>query len=570
MRLLLLAAVLLVVAATTANRAEAPPSRGRLVSIEAGSPAPAALPTGRITTLDAPLELSRLGPPTLLPLEAGPRQASAAAALVGADRWHAAGFSGRGVRVAVIDLGFNGYEEAFADALPPVRARSFRADGGLDGGSGHGMRAANIVRGLAPGAELHLLSFSTVAELAAAVDHAIEEQIDVISFSVGFVHNGPGDGSGPVNEIVDRAVEAGIVWTVAAGNWAEQHWAGPFSDDDGDGVHEFSPGEPLNGRHYAAGDLISASLRWDDEWGAACGDYDLELIGPDGSLVQASRRVQDCDDDPVEGLRVLATASGSYSARIVAAPDAPANEDVEQTLSLLLLGSPDRGEQLDWFARAGSLSQPADHPAVVTIGVLANSGEIAPYSSRGPIADGREKPDLLAPSTLASAQPAGPAFGGTSDAAPLVAGVTALLAEALPTLPRDELIVELYERARPLTPPGPTVTPGDDPLPKLVQLGALDGLGALLPPGGLEATLTGERDQGGGFTVFAYHGPDGYPLRFLHLLLDDPQPLVVFRYDPDEERWLVHVSGAPAIVNNLEDFNDGDELWLRFASPDGE
>ena len=70
--------------------------------------------------------------------------------------------------------------------------------------------------------------------------------------------------------------------------------------------------------------------------------------------------------------------------------------------------------------------------------------------------------------------------------------------------------------------------------------------------------------------MFAYRGPDGYPLRFLHLLLADPQSLVVFRYDPDEERWLVHVSGAPAIVNNLEDFNDGDELWLRFAAPNGE
>ena len=317
----------------------------------------------------------------------GPLQAGAAATLVGADLWHAAGFSGRGVRVVVVDSGFSGHEQAFADAVPPVLARSFREDGSLDGGSGHGLRAARIVREIAPGAELMLLSFSTVSELAEAVDHAIAEQADVISFSVGFVHNGPGDGSGAVNEIVDRAVEAGIVWTVAAGNWPEQHWAGPFSDDDGDGVHEYSEGEALNGRHYMAGDLISASLRWDEAWGAACSDYDLELFGPDGSLVQASRRVQDCDDDPVEGLRVLATESGHYSARIVAAPDAPAEGGTEHLLSLLLLGSPDRGEQLDAFVPAGSLSQPADHPGVISVGALAASGAIAPFSSGGP--DGR-------------------------------------------------------------------------------------------------------------------------------------------------------------------------------------
>ena len=566
MRLLLLAA-LLVAIATTARGAEAPLPGGRLVSIEARTPAPAPLPTGRITALDAPQELSRSGPPALLP-EAGPRQAGTSAALVGADLWHEAGFSGRGARVAVIDTGFSGFEEAFADAAPPVQARSFRADGGLDAGSSHGMRAAAILRDLAPGAQLLLLAFSTVDELAAAVEYAIAEEVDVISFSVGFVHNGPGDGSGPVNEIVDRAVEAGVTWTAAAGNWAEQHWAGPFSDDDGDGVHEFGEGDVLNGRSYTAGDLISASLRWNEGWGAACSDYDLELVGPDGSLVQASRRVQDCDDDPVEGLRVLATRSGHYSARIVAAPDAAAEEGEPHMLSLLLLGSPDQGEQLDSFVRAGSLSQPADHPEVIAVGALAASGDIAPFSSSGPTADGRAKPDLVAPAALTSAASEVPAFGGTSDAAPLVAAVAALLIEALPELTRDELIGELAERSRPLAPADPAAPPATDPPLRLVQPGSLEGLGPLLPPGGREATLTGERDPGGGFTAFAYSGPDGYPVRFLHLLLADPQPRVIYRYDADEDRWLLYIPGAPAFVNDLDAFDDGDELWLHFAAAD--
>ena len=204
MRLLLLTAVLLAACATTARGAEAPPLRGRLVSIEAGASVAAALPAARSTALDEPQELSRLEQPSPAPPVAAPQQSGGVAALVGADQWHEAGFSGRGVRVAVIDTGFSGYEEAFADAVPPVRARSFRADGGLDGGSGHGFRAAQIVRELAPRAELLLLAFSTVDELAEAVGYAIEEEVGVISFSVGFIHNGPGDGSGAVNEIVDR------------------------------------------------------------------------------------------------------------------------------------------------------------------------------------------------------------------------------------------------------------------------------------------------------------------------------------------------------------------------------
>ena len=576
---LLLAAALLVAVSTLADRAAAPASGPPPASIEVapgarfggagrahanveGAPvAPEAVALSRSADLDEPFALSRPGPSSLPPPAERPEQSFAGVAvLVGADVWHEAGFSGRGVRVAVIDVGFSGYEEAFADAASPVRARSFRADGSLDGGSGHGLRAASIVHELAPRAELLLLSFSGIEELAAAVGYAIEEGVDIISFSIGFVHNGPGDGTGPVNEMVDRAVEAGVLWAVAAGNWAQQHWAGPFSDPDGDGAHEFSPGEPLNGRHYNAGDLISASLRWDDQWGAACSDYDLELVGPDGTLVQASRGIQDCDDNPVEGLRVLATTSGRYAARVVVAPGTSEASTGKHTLSLLLLGAPDRGERLDWFEPAGSLSQPADHPSVVAVGTLTSAGEVARFSSRGPAADGRPKPDLLAPAALPSAAGGGPTVGGTSDAAPLVAAVGALLIEAMPELSGEEVAAALRERARQRGATPPDLEPG----PAIVQLGLLDGLGPLLPPGGREATLSGERDPEGGYTVFSYSGPNGYPLRFLHLLLVDPQPLAIWRYNAAEERWMLHIAGAPNWVNDLESFDGGDELWMRF------
>ena len=564
MRLLLLAsALLLVVAATTARAAHAPSPGRQLVSTQERSAAPGTSEAGRSGALEVALELSRRGPLPLPPPAAEPQQSTdGVAVLVGADRWHEAGFSGYGVRVAVIDPAFGSPEEALADLGEPLRVRSFRADGSLGNGSRHGVRAARIVRQLAPRAELLLLAFSSTSELAAAVEYAIEEDVDVISFSVGFVHNGPGDGSGRVNAIVDRATEAGVLWTTAAGNWAEQHWSGLFSDGDGDGVHEFGPDRVLNGRDFTAGDLISASLRWDDEWDATCSDYDLELVGPDGSLVQASRRIQDCDDDPLEWLGVLATVDGRYSARIVLAPGASEDPpDTPHTLSLLLLGTPDRGGSLDLFEQGGSLAQPADHPAAVAVGALNSSGEVARFSSRGPTADERTKPDLLAPVVLTSSDDGGTVFGGTSAAAPLVAAVAALLIEAQPDLSREELAADLRARARPLTAGEEEVT---DATTAIVQLGGLEGLGPLLPPGGREAALRGERDPESRFSFFTYDGPDGYPLRFLHLLLDDPQPRAIFQYDVDGEHWLIHINGAPDWVNSLEGFDDGDEIWVRF------
>ena len=228
---LLLAAVALVAASILAGPAASTAPGGPPGSIETTTGAPKAAALSLNADLGEPIPLARLDSPSLPPSGARPDQSSGGVAvLVGADRWHEAGFSGRGVRVAVIDVDFSGWEQALAAAVPPVRARSFRADGSLDGGSGHGLRAASFVHELAPGAELLLIGFSTIAELAAAVAYAIEEDVDVISFSIGFVHNGPGDGTGPVNEIVDRAVEAGVLWAAAAGNWARQHWAGPFSD----------------------------------------------------------------------------------------------------------------------------------------------------------------------------------------------------------------------------------------------------------------------------------------------------------------------------------------------------
>ena len=59
--------------------------------------------------------------------------------------------------------------------------------------------------------------------------------------------------------------------------------------------------------YFNAGDLITASLRWDDTWGGACADYDIELFSPSGALVRASRDLQDCSGNPVESAQVLAT-----------------------------------------------------------------------------------------------------------------------------------------------------------------------------------------------------------------------------------------------------------------------
>jgi len=497
----------------------------------------------------------RLTAEILAGLTTAPTNVIAAKEAIGADQWQVAGFTGHDVRIAVVDTGFDGYEAKLGGTLPQqLHARSFRADGRLESGSAHGTLAAEIIHSIAPRAELYLVNFGTIEEFGDLVTYLESEAVDVVSFSLGFVHNGPGDGTGQVDDIITQAVDAGQLWVVAAGNWAHQHWAGTFIDRNGNMVHDFAPGIEDNSRTYRAGDLITVSMRWDEAWGFACTDYDLELFAPDGSLVRASRNSQNCFGDPVESLQVLATKTGRYHARIIQS----GSSGHAPTIDLLMLGAPDRSQPLDYSTAAGSLAEPADHPGVLTIGAEDpfDSTLVASFSSRGPTKDGRPKPDLLAPTGVASGGEI--SFSGTSAATPHAAGAAALLMEAFPGSTAQDIMRELRERATPSSPVGEQ-TAG------MLRLGSLEDIGPVLPPGDGLASLAGPVPTGTGVATFRYSGPDGFPARFAHLLLDGRSPDVYYRLDSTGQSFDAFVVDAPRFVNGFEVFNDGDILLASFG-----
>ena len=87
---------------------------------------------------------------------------------------------------------------------------------------------------------------------------------------------------------------------------------------------------------------------------------------------------------------------------------------------------------------ASTLSAPADADSIISCGAVNSSGSIASFSSRGPTADGRTKPEVCAQgvSTTCATSNSTTSFGtasGTSLSTPLIGGAAAIVLSAHPT-----------------------------------------------------------------------------------------------------------------------------------------
>ena len=123
----------------------------------------------------------------------------------------------------------------------------------------------------------------------------VGQGVQIINVSLGWPYDGPGDGTSPFSnsplKTIDVAASNGIVWVNAAGNAARKVWHGTFMDANRDGIHEFGPQDLGNTFRIQEGmiqdgDRVLIFMRWDDTWGQADCDLDLELyeakLGPDG------------------------------------------------------------------------------------------------------------------------------------------------------------------------------------------------------------------------------------------------------------------------------------------------
>ncbi|THA75206.1 peptidase S8 [Streptomyces sp. A0642] len=158
--------------------------------------------------------------------------------LIGAPEAWAAGYTGKGVKVAVLDTGIDAGHPDFAGLIDGTA--SFVPGEGVTDVNGHGTHVAGTIvgsgaasggdnKGVAPGADLFVGKVLGGAEgygqdswVMAGMQWAAETGADVVNMSLGDSY--PTDGSDPMSQMVDALSEQyGTLFVIAAGN------AGPES-----------------------------------------------------------------------------------------------------------------------------------------------------------------------------------------------------------------------------------------------------------------------------------------------------------------------------------------------------
>ena len=386
----------------------------------------AAIPLGRLQDAAAGLHdvawISALAAP---PADVGPALTQGVAR-TGADRFHCRGVKGQGVHVAVIDTGYGSWSKAVAAGELPNLSGALLPPSS----SYHGTSCAEVVADMAPRAVIHPLLTGSLSKMQKWVkDDLPSSKIKVISRSLSSLGGGFGDGKGAWCALAKQVTAQGVAWINSAGNYGGGNfYRGTFKDLDGDGWHEFGTGSSeLNKFSFKSTSAITIQLDWDD-YPASAQDYNLFIYRYNGSkwaTYASSKNKQTGTQPPREYLKLTKPPGGDYAMAIFS------NKASKGGMTLRAFKY-SGGTTFQYKQSRGSINTVAACEDVIAVAAISQAnyatGPQLSYSSQGPSWDGRPKPDVAAPSLVITSPKS--KFGGTSAAAPHVAGAVALYIEA--------------------------------------------------------------------------------------------------------------------------------------------
>ncbi|WP_164217655.1 S8 family serine peptidase [Virgibacillus sp. YIM 98842] len=362
-------------------------------------------------------------------------------------------YTGRGVKVAVIDTGIDynhpdlelnyrgGYDLVDLDEDPMETT----PEEGIP--TSHGSHVAGIIaangelQGVAPDAEIYAYRAlgpggrGTSVQVIAAMEKAAENGADVINLSLGNNVNGP---DYPTSLAVNRAAELGISVVTANGNSGPDDWtvgspaaaAGAFS------VGAYSPEmevpylyESKKNREISFAPMIG-SPPWDVEKAYPITNKEDDYAGKIALIARGETSLFD-KAKTAEEQGAVAVIIHNNEEGIFQGSVQHDNHPISIPAAAI---SKEDGAWLEEQLNKEATYLETDYKEVA-------SGA-APFSSRGPVTvNWKIKPDILAPGTnIVSTVPGGyQALQGTSMAAPHVTGAIALIKEARPDWTNEQI-----------------------------------------------------------------------------------------------------------------------------------
>ena len=387
----------------------------------------------------------------------------------GSAAWNEAGYRGDGIKVGLIDFGFEGISDLMGFELPVTVVARCYTDVGVftkvladcENDIYHGSLVAESIIDIAPEVSLYIANPNSSGDLRNTVDWMISEDVMVINQSGSWTFSGPGDGTSPFTDsalkTVDRAVDAGIIWTNAAGNHAERTWFGDFSDPDDDNFLNFIGADETTDMQLLEGDTIIVQLRWDDSWTAANRDFEVgiwDLAAEEIVALSFDLQEGDTGQVPYERLEYVAPTDGEYGVFMF-----HVSGTIPDWLQVTVWGT----DSIEYYTENHSIGSPAEgsNTGMLAVGAAPwhDTTTIQSYSSRGPTPDGRIKPDITGADCGATSlwplDESNNAFCGTSQSSAHVAGLAALVLQRFPDLTPVEAAAYLKDNATQRESPDP-------------------------------------------------------------------------------------------------------------------
>jgi hypothetical protein len=368
----------------------------------------------------------------------------------------------RSVKVAIFDNGFRGAAGEIGGSLP---GKTFLHAGPtpLSGEEEvHGFYMARIFWSLvslggtdkrfAP-AELHLYNTFGYSNFRFAVEDAIRRRVSIILYSQTWEYGGNFDGKGFINALVNKALDAGILWVNNAGNFGRGTFNATVKNGKDDWI--VLPGRnqsvELRCEQNPTGKcLFRGVLSWNSfsnnvESGT---DKDLDLVLTDDTLniLQGSSLTQRKTAASTPGVslypREIVTAELKPGVYFLRVKNRSLNFSGSDRLRITVSGD---FVTMNGFDPGESLLPPADNPRVLTVG--------AKDSERSSVSVSLGKPELVTNSLVSLSEREN--FKGSSNSAAMVAAAAAVVYSLDPKATRDSLL----KRRRPPQSSAPTAGP---------------------------------------------------------------------------------------------------------------